>query len=165
MPRLLACIAATALLLAATGTAGAIEVTQTVTTSASPKKVWSLVGAFDGIAAWLPGAASSPADKGDKPGSVRVITLKAPGNPTVTEVLTAHHGHSYSYKITAVDPKVLPVTNYSSTISVAKSSDGATITWTGDFEPAAGTDENAAAKAVASLYRAGLDNIKTLSEK
>ena len=44
-----------------------------------------VVGPFDGISAWLQGAASSPADHGDTVGSVRVITLKAPGNPTVKE--------------------------------------------------------------------------------
>jgi hypothetical protein len=165
MNRLLACLAGAAALAAATQIAAAVEVTQTVTTTASPKKVWSLVGQFDGISGWLPGAVSSPADKGNKIGSVRVITLKAPGNPTVTEELTARKGYSYSYKITEVDPKVLPVSDYSSTIKVAKSGTGATVTWSGDFQPAGGADENASAKAVTGLYRAGLDNIKALAEK
>ena len=113
---------------------------------------------------WLPGVASSPADKGSKVGSVRIITLKAPGDPTVTETLTARKAHSYSYKIDKVDPKVLPVTGYTSTITVAKGEGGTTVTWHGDFT-AAGTDDASAQKAVSGLYRSGLDNIKTLTEK
>ncbi len=150
--------------LALTQAAYAVEVNETVDTSASPKAVWTLVGKFEGIVNWLPGVASSPADKGSKVGSVRVITLKAPGDPTVTETLTAHKGHSYSYKIDKVDPKVLPVTDYTSTISVTKTATGSTMTWHGSFT-AAGMDDAAASKAVSGLYRSGLDNVKTLVEK
>jgi hypothetical protein len=150
--------------LALTHAAYAVEVNETVDTSASPKAVWTLVGKFDGIVNWLPGVVSSPADKGSKVGSVRVITLKAPGDPTVTETLTARKGHSYSYKIDKVDPKVLPVTDYTSTISVTKTATGSTVTWHGNFTPA-GMDDAGASKAVSGLYRSGLDNIKTLVEK
>ncbi len=162
MIRLLGCTAAA---LACFATAQAAEVTQSVTTTASPKAVWALVGPFDGIAGWLPGAASSPADKGDTVGSVRVITLKAPGNPTVKEKLTAHKAHSYSYAILEVDPKVLPVTGYTSTISVVKDGTGSKVTWQSHFQPAGGADEAAADKAVTGLYQAGLQNIKAMAEK
>jgi hypothetical protein len=143
----------------------AAEVTETVDTSARPKAVWKVIGKFDAIVDWLPGVASSPATKHSAVGSVRTITLKAAGNPTVVETLTARGGHSYSYKIDKVDPKVLPVTGYTSTISVAKTKTGSTVTWHGDFTPAGGADDAAAEKAVGGLYRSGLDNIKTLVEK
>ena len=146
-------------------TAQAAEVTQSVTTTASPKAVWALVGPFAGISGWLPGAASSPADHGDSVGSVRVITLQAPGNPTVKERLTARKAYSYSYAIVAVDPKVLPVTGYTSTISVTKNGTGSKVTWHADFQPAGGASEAAADKAVTGLYQAGLGNIKKLAEK
>ena len=165
MIRLLGAIPAFALILAAAQSAGAAQVTQSVTTSASPAKVWSLIGKFEDIANWLPGAVSSPANHDSIVGSVRVITLKAPGNPTVTEKLTARHAHSYSYAILQVDPKVLPVTGYASTISVAPGGTGSTVTWQSTFQPAAGSDDAAAEKAVTGLYRAGLDNIKTMVEK
>ena len=151
--------------LAATQPLYAAEVTQTVTTSAPPAKVWALIGNFDGIANWLPGAASSPADHGNALNSVRVITLKAPGNPTVTEKLTGRQGHSYRYEILQVDPKVLPVTNYVSTIWVTHEGAGSTIHWHSDFQPAGGTDDAGAEKAVTALYQAGLNNIKTLAQK
>ncbi len=151
--------------LALTGAAAAAQVTETVETSAPPKAVWKVIGKFDAIMDWLPGVASSPATKGSKVGSVRTITLKAPGNPTVVETLTARGGRSYSYTIDKVDPKVLPVTGYSSTISVTKTKGGSTVTWHGDFTPAGGATEAASEKAVSGLYRSGLDNIKTLVEK
>ncbi len=155
----------TAAALISLSTAQAAEVSQSITTTASPKAVWALVGPFDGIAGWLPGAVSSPADHGDTVGSVRIITLKAPGNPTVKEKLTAHKAHSYSYAILAVDPKVLPVTGYTSTISVTKDGTGSKVTWQSNFQPAGGADEAAADKAVTGLYQAGLGNIKKLTEK
>ncbi len=143
----------------------AVEVNETVNTSAPPDRVWALIGHFDAIHAWLPGAVSSPADRLDAVGSVRVITLKAPGNPKVTERLTAHGEHSYSYAIAQVDPKVLPVTAYTSTISVAPAGGGSLVTWHGTFKPAGGADDEASSKAVSGLYRSGLDNIKALAEK
>jgi uncharacterized protein YndB with AHSA1/START domain len=145
--------------------AKAAEVTETVDTTASPKAVWKLIGKFDGIVNWLPGVVSSPADKGNKIGSVRTITLKSAGGPTVVETLTARKRLSYSYKIDTVDPKVLPVTGYTSTIAVTKTPTGSTVTWHGDFTPAGGLDDAASEKAVSGLYRSGLDNIKTLVEK
>jgi hypothetical protein len=161
MRTLLAAAAFTALCLPAM----AVEVKETVNTSAPPDRVWALIGHFDAIHNWLPSAASSPADRLDAPGSVRVITLKAPGNPKVTERLTAHAERSYSYAITQVDPKVLPVTAYTSTISVAPASGGSLVTWRSNFKPAGGADDAASSKAVTDLYRSGLDNIKTLTEK
>ena len=159
-------LAASAVLFAVSVQAAmAVEVTETVTTTAPPAKVWGMIGKFDAIANWLPGAESSPADKGDTVGSVRVITLKAPGSPTVTERLTASMPMGYSYAITQVDPKVLPVAAYTSTISVAPSGTGSVVTWQGSFQPAGGATDAAANTAVTGLYRAGLDNIKAMAER
>jgi len=145
--------------------ARAVEVSQTVTTTAPPAKVMAVMGRFDAIAAWLPGVESSPTDKGNESGSVRVITLKAPGSPKVTERLTISTTTGYSYTISQVDPKVLPVAEYSSSLNVAPSGTGSVVTWQGSFKPAGGADDAAAGKAITGLYRAGLDNIKALAEK
>ncbi len=56
------------------------EVKQSIDTTATPEKVWTVIGDFNGIADWLPPAASSPATDGNNVGSVRTITLKAPGD-------------------------------------------------------------------------------------
>ncbi len=165
MIRPLTLAASAALFAVSMQAAMAVEVTETVTTTAAPAKVWGMIGKFDAIATWLPGAESSPADKGDTVGSVRVITLKAPGSPTVTERLTASSGQSYSYTILKVDPKVLPVMDYTSTINVAPAGNGSVVTWYGSFKPAGGADDASANKAMSGVYRAGLDNIKAMAEK
>ena len=91
----------------------------------------------------------------------------APGDPTVVEKLTKYAAakRSYSYDIVKVDPKVLPVVNYHSTITVSANGHGSKVVWSGNFDPPPGGDENASAKAVVGVYRAGLDNIKATTEK
>ena len=91
--------------------------------------------------------------------------LRAGRTPTITERLTASTGQSYSYSILKVDPKVLPVMDYTSTIGVAPAGSGAVVTWHGSFKPAGGADDAAAAKAMSGVYRAGLDNIKAMSDR
>lgn len=162
-------LGSTALALLAAGglqAASAAQITKTMSTTASPEAVWSIIGEFGDIATWLPGAASSPADNGSKVGSVRIITLKAPGDPTITEKLTARDtvAHSYSYEIVKVDPKVLPVSGYTSTISVKSVGSGSKVTWHGSFSPAGGASDAAAEKAVGGVYTAGLTHVKSLAE-
>jgi uncharacterized protein YndB with AHSA1/START domain len=142
-------------------------VKESIETTASPEKVWSVIGDFAGIADWLPPAGSSPATNGNTPGSVRTITLKAPGGPTVIEKLLKYDGEkfSYTYAIEKVDPKVLPVVHYHSTISVKADKKGTKIMWVGKFDPAPGVDAATAEKGVSGLYQGGLANAKALAEK
>jgi hypothetical protein len=156
-----------ALVVGLSGPALAISVTQSVNTTASPDQAWAVIADFGGISTWLPPAASSPADHGNDIGSTRTITLKAPGDPTIVEKLTAYDAkkHSYSYDIVQVDPKVLPVVNYHSTIHVVKAKAGTKVVWTGMFDAPPGVKDSVSAKAVKGTYRAGLDEIKTLAEK
>jgi len=143
------------------------EAKQSIDTTATPAKVWSVIGDFNGIADWLPPAASSPATDGNNVGSVRTITLKAPGSPTVVEKLLKYDGEkfSYTYAIEKVDPKVLPVVHYRSTISVKAGKKGTKVIWVGKFDPVPGVDAATAEKGVTGLYQGGLANIKALAEK
>jgi hypothetical protein len=149
------------------GPAFAVTVTRAVAVSATPDKAWAVIADFGGISTWLPPAASSPADHGNDIGSVRTITLKAPGDPTIVEKLTAYDPakHSYSYDIVQVDPKVLPVVNYHSTIRVVASKAGTKVVWQGTFDAPPGVKNADSAKAVRGTYKAGLDEIKVLAEK
>lgn len=145
----------------------AVTVTRAVVVSATPDKAWAVIADFGGISTWLPPAASSPADHGNDIGSVRTITLKAPGNPTIVEKLTAYDPvkHSYSYDIVQVDPKVLPVLNYHSTIHVVATKAETRVVWKGTFDPPPGVKNADSAKAVRGTYEAGLNEIKVLAEK
>ena len=60
---------------------------------------------------------------------------------------------------------MLPVTGYTSTISVTKAGTGSKITWHAEFQPAAGTDEATADKDLTGLYQASLANVKAMVEK
>jgi hypothetical protein len=150
------------------------KIVETVEIDKPVDQVWAIVKDFDGISKWHPAVASSVADKGNEVGSVRKLVLKAPSDPSFDEVLDKYDAdqHSYKYEIPKVDPKILPVNNYTSTISVLDNGKGgSTVEWKGAFyrgymlndPPEELNDENSVA-AVRKVYRAGLDNLKAMAE-
>jgi len=151
------------------------KVTQTVDIARTPDQVWAIVGDFDSIARWHPLIASSPADHGNEIGSKRTLTLKAEGEPHFDEELVKYDAaaHSYQYRIDKVDPKVLPVNNYSSWFEVQDNpAGGSTIEWRAAFyrgymlnDPPPELNDAASVKVVTGVLRAGLDNIKVLAER
>jgi hypothetical protein len=150
------------------------KIVETVDIDKPADKVWAIIKDFDAISKWHPAVASSVADKGNEVDSKRTLVLKAPGDPSFVEVLDKYDdaGHSYKYEIPKVDPKVLPVNDYTSTISVLDNGKGgSTVEWKGAFyrgymlnDPPPELNDEASVAAVRGVYRAGLDNIKTLAE-
>ena len=75
---------------------------------------------------------------------------------------------SYSYRISKVDVKVLPVTNYSSHLTVTALADGKSkVEWKGAFyrgypnnNPPPELNDAAAIKAVTGVYKLGLQALK-----
>ena len=151
------------------------KVVESVTVNAAPDKVWKVIGNFQDMS-WLPGVKSTTGDGGntvdpkndDKEVAHRTITLASGGE--IHEGLYKYDAgeHSYSYRIDKVDPKVLPVNDYSSTLKVEPADGGkSTITWKGAFyrgymnnDPPPEMDDEASAAAVTKIYKAGLDNVK-----
>ncbi len=79
---------------------------------------------------------------------------------------------SYSYRITKVDVKTLPVNDYSSTIKVEDEGGKSKVSWSGAFyrgymnnDPPPELNDEASQKAVRGLYRTGLDALKAKVEK
>ena len=150
------------------------KIVETVDIDKPADKVWAVMGDFDALSKWHPVVASSVADKGNTEGSIRHLVLKAPGDPSFDEVLTKYDaaGHSYKYEIPKVDPKILPVNNYTSTITVTDNEKGgSTVEWKGAFyrgymlnDPPPDLNDEASVKAVRGVYRAGLDNLKKMVE-
>ncbi|MGO9389237.1 SRPBCC family protein [Rhodoblastus sp.] len=157
------------------------KLVETVEIDKPVDKVWAVVGNFDALAKWHPLVASSPASKGnevnkddEKENSTRIVTLKAPGDPSFTEVLLKYDasGHSYKYAIPKVDPKILPVNDYTSTITVLDNGKGgSTVEWKGAFyrgymlnDPPPELNDESSVAAVKGVYRAGLDNLKKIVE-
>jgi hypothetical protein len=140
--------------------------------AATPEAVWAVVGNFQDMS-WHPAVVKTEGQGGNVPGATRTLTLTGGGQ--IFEQLEKYDAekHSLYYRIDKVDPKVLPVTNYASWISVASGPDGnSVVTWKGAFyrgypnnDPPPDMNDQAAVDAVTGVYKAGLDNLKALVEK
>jgi carbon monoxide dehydrogenase subunit G len=149
------------------------KVTESVEINAPPAKVWEFIQNFQNMR-WLPGVESTQGDGGNVPDVAhRTITLE--GGAKIEESLYKYDKDemTYSYRIDAVDVKVLPVTNYSSTIIVLPDGDGKSkVEWRGAFyrgdpneNPPPALNDDAAISAVQALYRKGLDYLKQNVER
>jgi hypothetical protein len=153
---------AAALLAASTLTAAAgekVNVTETVKLDAPPAKVWARIGHF-GDLSWHPAVKKTEASDGDKLDSQRRLDL---GGPVLWEALVSHSDaeRQYVYRIldNGENQKVLPVSHYAATIQVKPSEAGSEVIWVSTFEPVEGATAEAAKKAIAGVYRGGLDNL------
>lgn len=169
--RLLAFLATCAALLLSAVTAQAHgptrqKVTLTTEVAAPPAEVWAAIGNFQDMS-WHPAVHSTTGTGGNEIDATRQLVLGEEGGPTIDEVLYKYSDEkmSYSYRITAVEVTVLPVTNYSSHLTVKPTdSGGSLIEWRGAFyrgypnnDPPPELNDEAAIAAVSAVYQAGLD--------
>jgi len=143
------------------------KVTEQVTLDAPPAVVWAKIKNFDALKDWHPAIATSPADKGNAEGSVRTLTLKDGG--TLIETLEAYDDAKMRYSYRAKDGGALPVTNYTSTISVRGDAGKTVVEWRGAFyrgypnnDPPPDQNDEAAVRAITGVYQAGLANLKKI---
>ncbi len=149
------------------------KVTETVEIDAPPEEVWAAIGDFQDMG-WHPAVHSTTGEGGNAIDATRLLTLGEEGGPTIAEVLYKFSDEkmSYSYRITEVEVTVLPVTNYSSHLTVKPGADGGSIVeWRGAFyrgypnnDPPPELNDDAAIAAVTGVYRAGLDALKARFE-
>ena len=142
------------------------KVTLTAEIGAAPEEVWAVVGDFQNMS-WHPAVHSSSGEGGNEIDATRLLVLGAEGGPTIAEVLYkfSNEKMSYSYRITDVLVEVLPVTNYSSHLTVKPAdSGGSLVEWRGAFyrgypnnDPPEHLNDEAAIAAVTGVYQAGLD--------
>ncbi|MEW5962077.1 MAG: SRPBCC family protein [Pseudomonadota bacterium] len=142
------------------------KVTETIEINAPADKVWAAIGNFQDMG-WHPAVAKTEGDGANAAGAKRRLTLKGGGE--IYETLTKHDaaGRRFSYEISQVDVKVLPVSNYSSTLSVEDAGGKSVVEWKGAFyrgfpnnDPPPELNDEAALKAVTGVYRAGLEALK-----
>lgn len=147
------------------------KLVETIDINASPDAVWALIKDFSNMS-WHPAVAGTQGSGGTEKGATRELTLKSGG--VIKEELNSYDAEkkSYSYKITDVDPAVLPVATYTSTIAVEAEGAGTRVKWSGAFyrsfmnnNPPPDQNEEAAIKAVTQIYQTGLANLKQLAEK
>jgi hypothetical protein len=146
------------------------KVTQTIEINAPADKVWAVVGKFQDMG-WHPAVGKTEGSGDNAPGAKRTLTLKSGGS--LAEELTKYNAtdKTFSYEIKEVDVKVVPVTNYSSTISVKGDGAKSTVEWKGAFyrgyvnnDPPAELSDEAAIKAVTGIYTSGLEALKAKLE-
>jgi carbon monoxide dehydrogenase subunit G len=142
------------------------KVTLTTEVAADPATVWAGIGNFQDMS-WHPAVHSSTGENGNEIDATRVLTLGEDDGPTIAEVLYKFSDEkmSYSYRITDVAVETLPVTNYSSHLTVKPADGGGSlIEWRGAFyrgypnnDPPEHLNDEAAIAAVSAVYQAGLD--------
>lgn len=142
------------------------KVTLTTEVAADPAEVWAVIGNFQDMS-WHPAVHSTAGENGNDIDATRVLTLGDAGGPTILEILYkfSEEKMSYSYRITDVAVEVLPVTNYSSHLTVTpRDAGGSVIEWRGAFyrgfpnnDPPEDLNDAAAIAAVTGVYQAGLD--------
>jgi Polyketide cyclase / dehydrase and lipid transport len=141
------------------------KVTQTIEINAPADKVWAVVGNFQDMG-WTGIATKTEGTGENGAGAKRTLTVP---NGTLEENLLKFNaeGKTYSYELPKADPKVLPVANYSSTITVTPDGDKSKVEWKAAFyrsyglnDPPPEESDEAAVKAVTGLYEASLANLK-----
>ncbi len=145
------------------------KLTLAVDVAAAPDAVWAVIGNFQDMS-WHPAVFSTKGEGGNAIDATRVLTLEKEGGPTISEVLYKYDAAkmSYSYRINEVDIAVLPVTNYSSHLTVTPTASGGShIEWRGAFyrgypnnDPPENLSDAAAIAAVTAVYKAGLDALE-----
>jgi hypothetical protein len=150
-----ACFAAVVLLAAAGASpAPAATLSRSVDVQGDPAAVWSMIGPFCAIKDWHPAIGACSLDGRSTP--TRTLVTKD-GKATFVELQTGHAARSYSYTFVS---SPLPVSHYSSTITVrGKAHNASTVTWSGTYTPDPGR-EAAADAALSGIYESGLAAIK-----
>jgi hypothetical protein len=145
------------------------KVSEKVTIEAPADAVWAKIKNFNALKDWHPAVADSPADKGNAEGSVRTVKLKDGG--ALIETLESYDDAQKKYSYRAKDGGALPVTNYTSTLSVVADGGKSVVEWRGAFyrgypnnDPPPDKNDEAAIKAVTGVYRGGLANLKKMME-
>jgi uncharacterized protein YndB with AHSA1/START domain len=141
--------------------------------SAPAAKVWNLVADFCAIAAWNPETPLCEAEPGNKPDTIRTVTLS--GGERIREKLVKHQPENRMMQYMLVEPneKALPVNTLGSTLTVREADGGnAVVEWKAAFyrsfpgpTPPPELSDEAATAAVTKIVDAGPAGIKALAEK
>lgn len=137
---------------------GLVSVSEKVDLGSSPSKTWDTIRDFMGWQTWHPAFASTDLVKGDgnTKGTVRLLTTK--DGAKFTEELVSHNAMSRSYQYRIIDSPA-PVSGYVSTLEVKENKGGSTVVWSSTFTVKPGTTDDEAKKAIAGIYRLGLDHL------
>ena len=135
-----------------------VSVREAVDIAASPALTWATIQDFAGWQDWHPAFASTEIVRGpgNAKGTVRVLAAR--DGARFTEELLLHEdvSHVVQYRILQ---SPLPITNYVSSLKVQSTYEGSQVIWSSTFQVDAGAREEDIKKAIAGVYRAGLDHL------
>jgi hypothetical protein len=144
-----------------------LKVTETVVLDATPETVWAAIGNFHDLG-WDPAIAKAEGDGGNTVDSFRTATLSNGG--TITEQLVIYDATKMTYStfLPHNDPAVLPVTNFSTILTVRPAPSGGTeVVWRAagfrgypNDNPPPSLNDEVAVKAMHEYLRAGLDALR-----
>lgn len=149
------------------------KVVEAIEINASAEQVWAVIKDFGDAHSWLPMVESTSSEGGNEPGAKRVLTLGSGAKvyETLKKYDAAKMKYSYKIPVATHDVNILPVNNYSSTISVKAQGETSKVTWKGAFyrgypnnDPPPELNDEAAVAAVSGLYQAGLTHLKKVVE-
>lgn len=135
-----------------------VRVSEKIELASPPGRTWDAIQDFMSWPTWHPAFASTVLVKGtgNAKGTVRLLTAK--DGAQFTEELLAHDDAARSYKYRILESPA-PVSGYVSTLEVRESRGGSMVTWSSTFKVKPGTSEDDAKKAIAGIYRLGLDHL------
>jgi hypothetical protein len=120
----------------------------------SADEAWQMIGGFNALPDWHPAVENSELTE---EGQVRTLSLA--GGGSIVEKLEKIDDKARTYTYSIINSP-LPLSNYTSTITVRDTDDGAVVDWSSEFDPIGA--ENDAMNAVQGIYQAGFDNLKKM---
>ncbi|MBT0570529.1 SRPBCC family protein [Curvibacter sp. CHRR-16] len=142
-----------------------------ITLKAPPQKAWDTFKDFDSIHKWHPATENTVLLVGQngKPLAVREFQIKGAGAFVISELLAYDERKRwFKYRIIKTN---LPLSNYVGEMWVVPAPHGGSVVkWTGQFQrpeetPKPDQDDAATIRLVQGVFKAGLDNIVSLTSK
>ncbi|HYD68810.1 SRPBCC family protein [Azospirillum sp.] len=131
------------------------QVTESVRLSVPVDQVWPSVGPFCGLSDWHP-AVEKCELRQDAKGQLRLITVKGGGVIEERLLSASDTQHRITYSILS---SLLPVKDYTATLSATPSGKGTKLVWTARFTPN-GASEAEAKKVISGIFTSGFDGLK-----
>jgi hypothetical protein len=142
---------------------GKLNAYQSVDLQASPQKVWDAIKDFDGLARWHPvfSADVLTGGRNNVPGATRRLTVK--DGPSFDEELLSFDEAAMSLTYRIIGQNELPIENYESTLSVISTGrNSSAVIWRGSYTAKPVNKDDEMIGFIEGVYRAGLDNLKTI---
>jgi hypothetical protein len=142
-----------------------LNVYQTADIAAPPGKVWGLVNGWNSLHAWHPVFVSTRLISGENNvvGSMRQLTIK--DGPSFDEELLQYNAQDMMLQYRIVGQNDLPIQDYNSMLGVTPiGPDRTLVVWRSMFRSKPGQKDDDNMKLINGVFRAGLDNLKQMSE-